>query len=102
MAGWEALQQGAPDPFFKEGRDRKWRELIDKLYPHLKEFKDLPWTIKIEKGANGWFVAAYKGDGSKPGSLGCASGGYKTPEQAFNWLPDYIKQDKHNENSSRS
>lgn len=68
-----------------------WGELIDKLYPHLKALKHLPYTIKIGQAKQGWFVAAYRGDGSKPGSLEYAAGGFDSPEEAFDWLPDKVK-----------
>lgn len=49
-------------------------------------------SIRITEGSNGWFVGAYTGDGSKPGSLLYASGGFDTPEDAFAYIMKDIRR----------
>jgi len=45
-------------------------------------------SIRITEGRTGWFVGAYTGDGSKPGSLMYGAGGFPTPEQALAYVMD--------------
>jgi hypothetical protein len=46
-------------------------------------------SLRVTEGAAGWWCASFSGDGSKPGSLRHAAGGFPTAAEAFAYLIEH-------------